>query len=235
MKENLLFDYGGTLDTAATHWYYIFEKAYAVFTDNIPKHCLRGAYVEGERALARTPIIKPTDNFRTLLRKKVRIQIDALAAQHCITPDHDDQNSLAEAVASYCDIYAWKEIAMSAGVLEKLAANHRLFVVSNFYGNLRTVLRTYGIRHFFEDVIESAVVGVRKPSPAIWQLGVDAAGGRADQCTAIGDSFTKDIVPAAAVGCETVWFKGREWEEKTYDETVPSHIITSLPDLLSLG
>ena len=26
--KTLLFDYGGTLDTAAKHWYYVFEEAY---------------------------------------------------------------------------------------------------------------------------------------------------------------------------------------------------------------
>ncbi len=235
MNKNLLFDYGGTLDTAALHWFYVFQKAYAHCGLTVPEDRLRQAYVEGERALARTPVIAPTDNFLTLLYKKVHIQMEALADQGFPDFQKPARNAAAEAVAAYCDNYAREEVVRSAAVLEKLAESHRLFVVSNFYGNLRTVLRTYGIDGFFDEVIESAVVGVRKPMPAIWQLGVDAAGGKAGQCTAIGDSYSKDIVPAAAVGCETVWFKGREWEEKSYDETLPTHVITSLPDLLRLG
>lgn len=27
--QTFLFDYGGTLDTSAIHWYYIFKQAYA--------------------------------------------------------------------------------------------------------------------------------------------------------------------------------------------------------------
>lgn len=235
MNKNLLFDYGGTLDTAALHWFYVFQKAYAHCGLTVPEDRLRQAYVEGERALARTPVIAPTDDFHTLLYKKVHIQMEALTNQGYLEYQKPARNAAAEAVAAYCDNYAREEVGRSACVLEKLAESHRLFVVSNFYGNLSAVLRAYGIDGFFDEVIESAVVGVRKPMPAIWQLGVDAAGGQASQCTAIGDSYSKDIVPAAAVGCETVWFKGREWEEKSYDETVPTHIITSLPDLLRLG
>ena len=119
----------------------------------------------------------------------------------------------------------------SAKVLEVLAQRHRLVMVSNFYGNLHAVLADYGILHLFSDVIESAVVGVRKPDPAIWRLGVEAVGQPAESVWAIGDSYGKDVVPASQVGCQTVWFKGREWEDKQYDESVPTRIIRSLSEL----
>ena len=88
------------------------------------------------------------------------------------------------------------------------------------------------MENYFDEVIESAVVGVRKPDPAIWQMGVEAAGCPAACCVAVGDSFTKDILPARAAGCETVWFKGEEWEPTERDETIPTHVITQLEDLL---
>ena len=105
-------------------------------------------------------------------------------------------------------------------------------LVTNFYGNIHAVLRAYGLADFFPHIVESAVVGVRKPDPAIWQLGIDAAAVPAASCVAIGDSFSKDIVPAHSLGAQTIWFKGEEWEQKDYDETLPTHIITALPQLL---
>ena len=108
---------------------------------------------------------------------------------------------------------------------------YTLVMVSNFYGNLSAILQSFGVSDFFPTIIESAVVGVRKPSPDIFKLAVQAVNVRADECVVIGDSYTKDIMPANSIGCETVWFKGVEWESVERDETLPTHIISSLSEL----
>lgn len=76
--KTLLFDYGGTLDTAAKHWYYVFEEAYQKVGLHIPDNELRQAYVFGERYLAKNPVITPNDDFATLLKKKIRQQFNWL-------------------------------------------------------------------------------------------------------------------------------------------------------------
>ena len=35
-----------------------------------------------------------------------------------------------------------------------------------------------------------------------------------DECVVIGDSYTKDILPAQSIGCATIWLKGKGWEDK---------------------
>lgn len=232
-----LFDYGGTLDTAATHWYYVFQSAYNNAGYKIEDNLLRKAYVTGERALAKERIILPEDDFHTLLQKKITIQVQHLEQSlHLLHFDNDVTRKQAiQHLATYCNHFAQQHVEQSAQVLKQLKAQgHRLIMVSNFYGNLHKVLSTYGIEHYFDTIIESAVVGVRKPDPAIWQLGVEAAKVEASQCIAVGDSFNKDIVPAHNIGCQTIWFKGREWEPKVFDETLPTHVITSLQQILSI-
>ena len=91
-----------------------------------------------------------------------------------------------------------------------------------------------GLDHLFESVVESAVVGVRKPDPRIFSLGVEALGFKADEVLVVGDSFEKDILPAREVGCRTVWFKGEGWTEETVDSTLPHVIIDRLDQLLPL-
>lgn len=88
-------------------------------------------------------------------------------------------------------------------------------MVSNFYGNINSVLNDFGIAAYFNAVVESAVVGVRKPNPAIYQLGVDALQLPAEACVVIGDSYSKDIVPAHEIGCKTIWLNVQGWEETT--------------------
>ena len=232
MIQALLFDYGGTLDTGARHWSYVLHEGFTHAGVNLDKETFREAYVYAERALASHPYIVPSDDFLALLRKKVSLEMDRLEQMGQVghsTPDVRDE--WVEKVAAYCDRYARDHVRRAASVLRELHQRYKLVVVSNFYGNLETILRTYGLSPFFESIVESAVVGVRKPNPAIWTLGVEAAGVDACECAAIGDSFTKDILPAQQAGCETVWFSGEEWETKDYDRSVPTHVITSLPEI----
>ena len=59
-------------------------------------------------------------------------------------------------------------------VVEELSKKYKLVLVSNFDGNIQTILKDFGLLDFFDEIIESSVVGVRKPDPAIYRLGVDA-------------------------------------------------------------
>ena len=94
-----------------------------------------------------------------------------------------------------------------------------MVLVSNFYGNVQAVLSDFGLLEYFDDIIESAVVGVRKPDPAIFGLGVDKLGLPGSSIVVIGDSYTKDIVPAAKNGCQTIWLKGLGWSDDAEDAT----------------
>ena len=120
----------------------------------------------------------------------------------------------------------------SISVLQKLHERYPMVLVSNFYGNINEVLKEFGFDGLFVEVIESAVVGIRKPNPEIFTLGVNALGLQPSETVVIGDSFYKDIEPAVKAGCHTVWFKGEGWTDAKYDESVPDQIITDLTQLI---
>jgi putative hydrolase of the HAD superfamily len=106
-----------------------------------------------------------------------------------------------------------------------------MVLVSNFYGNVESVLTDFGLRHYFKQIIESAVVGVRKPDPQIFALGVEALGLQAQEVLVIGDSYKKDIVPAESLGCRVAWIKGKGWTAEE-DAVVHPAIIKKLSDVL---
>ena len=107
-------------------------------------------------------------------------------------------------------------------------------MVSNFYGNLRTGICDYGIADLFDDVIESAVVGIRKPSPEIFTLGVKAAGVAPEDCVVVGDSIKNDILPGRAAGCHTVWYRGKQWDASVQpDASLADFVIPHLSRLAS--
>ena len=79
-------------------------------------------------------------------------------------------------------------------------------------------------------VVESAVVGIRKPDPRIFALGVEALGVPAENVLVVGDSYKKDIVPAESIGCQVAWLKGKGW---TAEEDAVTHpeIIKKLEEI----
>ena len=232
--KGVLFDYGGTLDSGGDHWSEVIWRAWQEAGVDVSAGCgkdtFREAYVYAERELARVRHILPEDDFHQLLLKKMRIELGWLAEHGGLSADRIEE--LAHATASICDAEARRRVAEARPVLELLASRYPLVLVSNFYGNVEAVLRGYGIRGYFGEIVESAVVGVRKPDPEIWRLGVRALGMNADEVLVVGDSYTKDIVPALAAGCRAVWLKGKGWTDKEDAQTYPD-TIGSISELVS--
>ena len=228
MIKGIIFDYGGTLDSRGVHWSEVLWQGYCQAEVPIDKETFRTAYVEGERALARERIILPQDDFHTLLLKKVALEISFLPQQ----PDEDTRQRWIGSIANYCDQAAQECINEARPMLEMLHDSFPLMLVSNFYGNIDEVLRAYGIRHLFKGIIESAVVGVRKPNPTLFRLGVDALELEPQEVLVVGDSLRKDIEPAKKLGCHVLWLKGKGWTDDEDKQTHPNTItrVTQVTD-----
>ena len=235
MIKGYIFDYGATLDTAGCHWGMMLWHAYQRQQVAIMEQQFREAYVYAERTLGSHAIIQPDDTFRKTLEVKLQLEMDYLVAHGFWAADEAMVAQKREAVLA--DVYqrVLNITAHSREVLARLQAMGRpMVVVSNFYGNVNAVLKEFRFDNLFVDVIESAAVGIRKPDPKIFQLGVEALGLPAEEVLVTGDSIDKDIVPARELGCKTAWFKGEGWTEKQYDEAVPDYIITDLSEILAL-
>lgn len=231
--KGIIFDYGGTIDTNSRHWAEVLWEKYVEVNVPVTKEAFREAYVHGERTLAKVRLVLPEHNFHDVLRIKTRIQIEYLIEQRKLEAQEAHDNNYAARIADLCYDYVLKVLERTRPVVKKLSEHYKLVLVSNFYGNIETILKDFGLAPFFSSVVESSVVGVRKPDPAIYQLGVDAMGYPANEVLVVGDSFTKDMVPAKKVGCQVAWLKGQGWGNEEIDETLPDVIITDLPDLLS--
>lgn len=223
MIKGFIFDYGGTLDTGGQHWGKVIWHAYERQQVPVSEADFRDAYVHAERTLGKNPIIKPDFTFKRTLEEKIRIELEFLGKE-------EYQQSIVD------DLYArtMAETAKSREVLLELKQRYRMVLVSNFYGNIATVLKEFGLDGIFEHIIESAVVGVRKPDPKIFALGVDALGVEPNETVVVGDSMDKDIIPATKVGCHTVWFEGEGWTNDSVDDDQADFTITELTQLTSM-
>ncbi len=228
---------------------------------SIHKQAFRDAYVYGERALAVNPIVTPNFHFEDILREKLILELNFLAGKELLETGKDDSekqaklgnfgkdsdasseslflslsdseiHQIAVDMARYINSKTLELLQENKQVLEHLKqAGYPMVLVSNFYGNINQVLKDAEIDGYFKDVIESAVVGVRKPNPAIFALGVCALDLPASQVLVVGDTYGKDIIPAHKLGCHTLWIKGLQWEEKKVDESIPDGIIKKLSEM----
>lgn len=228
--KGILFDYGGTIDTDSIHWFEVFRESYAALQTPIDEATLRQAYVYAERQLAIHPYVKPTHTFRDVLRLKTTLQAQFLGSAGVCGNDSDALQACAARVEEGCYARVLQTLERTRPVLQALTG-YRLALVTNFYGNMPTVLKEFGLTDIFPHVVESAVAGVRKPDPAIYHMGVEALGLRPDEVLVVGDSFDKDIVPARKVGCAAVWLKGKGWNDTDVHEEKPDGIIHSLTEL----
>lgn len=217
--RGIIFDYGGTLDSRGDHWSEVIWRAYVAEEAGVSREAFRTAYVHAERALDRSGVIIPSDTFLAVMRKKIAIQLEFLGIY---TP------SLCEDIAVRCYDSARECVSESAVTLRQLTGRYPLAIVSNFYGNLHSVLEDFGIADLFQAVIDSGEIGVRKPDPMIFRLGLKALGleDTPASVAVVGDSIDKDIIPAHSLGCRTILLPGVPWDSSRPQPQTPGETIT---------
>ncbi len=89
--------------------------------------------------------------------------------------------------------------------IERLAAaGKRLAVVSNAEGQIEEDLASTGFGRFLETVVDSAVVGLSKPDPRIFELALARLEAFPEQAVHVGDVPSYDVAGARAAGIEPV-------------------------------
>jgi HAD superfamily hydrolase (TIGR01549 family) len=72
--------------------------------------------------------------------------------------------------------------------------------VSNSDGTLEDELRHFGLRDYFDVVVDSTVAGSEKPAPAIFHFAYRLLGVRPADCWFVGDGLVNDVLGARGTG-----------------------------------
>lgn len=237
--KGYIFDFGGTLDTNGCHWGKFIWHAYERQHVPVNWEQFREAYIFAEQQLGKNAIILPTDSFRQTLDKKLRIEMERLVTQGYWYSSPLEVERLHAAVLD--DLYSrvCEHVTCGREVLLRLKPQYPLVLCSNFYGNLTEVLKEFQLDGLFQDVVESAVVGIRKPDVRIYELALRSLGGveAAADVVVVGDSLKNDIRPARQIGCQTIWLKGEPWDSEASDNSASysdeaDRVITNILDLI---
>lgn len=230
----ILFDFGGTLDTNGMHWMKVLWQQYQTEGIGVTEEQFKECYVYTERKLGSEEIILPDDNFYDVLRKKVDIETQYLVDKGFLVTEEVTRRAYAEHVAVRSYFMVKQNIARVGDMLASLRDRYQFVLVSNFYGNIATVIKDFGIDKYFSDVVDSAVVGIRKPDSGIYALALERNGLHADDVIIVGDSLKNDIKPAEEIGVRSVWLSPSETsnEDKKHAFAIISDIL-ELPSLLA--
>ena len=104
-------------------------------------------------------------------------------------------------------------------ILEYLKDQYKLHIITNGFEEVQNKkMRKSGILHFFDHIITSESVGVKKPNPKVFKHALDMAKTSASSSVMIGDNLEADIYGAINCGMKAIHFNS----EKTLD--IPDHI-----------
>ena len=142
------------------------------------------------------------------------LEADRAIARYFGVAEADRTAAAAALGDAFCS--AWVPIAGVADQLRRLAATGvPLAIVSNASGTMEAELSSFGIcavggRAAGRDVpevavvVDSCVVGVEKPDPAIFAFAMDVLDVPPERCLYVGDSVHFDVNGAAAAGLRPV-------------------------------
>lgn len=211
----VFFDLGETLVTQNIEDNMVTRRALQAIARIIPRAdrhedlyaIYQRAYKVNQALRLRHQVEIPIQTWMTqLLRRALRKEPDQRLVQRAI-----------HVVARYrgANAIAFKDARL---VVEQLTSRRiRLGVISNISSHevALQILKHVRLERYFDKVVTSAMVGVRKPDPGIFRFALFQFGLRPEQAVHVGDSEAMDVCGAKAVGLKTILVSRRESNPNT--------------------
>jgi len=238
--STILFDLGSTLVYSKKSWSPIYEQADRALVDALSRSGIRvdpavfytefGGFIRSYYDTPSRDNLEPTSFtilHNTLLQKGFLnipdpVLRDALQAMYAVT----QQNWFLEE-----DAISTLELLKSRG--------YNLALVSNTSddSNVQGIVDRWGLRLFFEVIVTSAALGIRKPDPRIFQSALDRLKVQPESAAMVGDSLEADVLGANRSGIYSIWITRRVELPNDGELSIqPQAVVSSLhqiPDLLA--
>jgi len=217
----ITFDFGGTLATgkldAETYrerlLNYLHSLGYGISEASL-REAISGMLSKLERAQAKNLELKFEEVYAGVLSK-----LGIPPKEECL--DHIYQ--------LYSENFYSEIVPGAERVLEVLHPKYKLAVISNATSNLcRRILRENSLDKFFQVIVISRDLGIRKPDPRIFHYTLEKLQVKPDETVHVGDSVEQDVLGAKRTGLRAIWIKGED-EENSEEADRVIYAITELP------
>ena len=91
-------------------------------------------------------------------------------------------------------------------ILEHLQGSYQLHIITNGFNEVQfKKMENSGIIRFFDKIITSEEVGVKKPNPKIFQYALEKTKAKSQESIMIGDNWEADIMGAKNAGLDVIF------------------------------
>jgi putative hydrolase of the HAD superfamily len=239
--EALIFDLGSTLIYFDGNWSKIYSQANAELLRYLKA---AGLNLDGEAFLKEFSARLEkyyAEREAEFIEYTTAYNLRALLAEwgYPEVPDAVIEPAL-EAMYSISQAY-WKPEADAAPTLKKLREqDYLLGLISNAAddADVQALVDKANLRPYFEIILSSAAVGIRKPHPRIFEMALEALEATPSSVAMVGDTLGADILGAQNSGIFSIWITRRADvpANRAHSDTInPDATVGSLreiPDLL---
>jgi putative hydrolase of the HAD superfamily len=142
---------------------------------------------------------------------------------------------LANEIADYYVYHSPRQTLLfpeTKNVLDYLSEKYKLHIITNGFEEVQFIkLKESGLTKYFEVIILSEKVGVKKPHPYIFKKAFKDTGANAKNAIMIGDDLYADIYGAQRVKMDAIYFNFNKLEHDKYVEQ-EINCLTELYELL---
>lgn len=229
----VFFDLGNTLLYPARPWPPILKEADAALVDEINR---QGCLADPQRFLEDFE-----QDIHTYHRERDQDYIEFTAEFVLQKLLHRSGVNLpiGQARAALNALYAitqknWLLEEDALNTLERLKSQgYRLGLISNASDaeDVRSLLAQHQLTGYFDPILISAEIGMRKPHPYIFQMALALSKTTAQQAAMVGDSLKADIAGAHGMGMTAIWITRRVENPALQGDTRPDACVASLAEL----
>lgn len=188
----IFFDFGGTIDSNGIHWRKRFYEIYREAGINLDYETFSKAFFDSDDNLNTRHDLKNLGYKETVylqvkdVFKYLNIKNEKLEKNIADKFINDAVNHIEKNVKPILNNLISKKI--------------KLGIISNFYGNLTSVIKSLNLNEFFDVIADSTVIGHIKPNREIFEWAFKKINADTEKSAMVGDAYHRDISGAHNIG-----------------------------------
>ena len=238
MIRGVIFDLGSTLIRFRGKWSEVLaagRSAMVEYLNQVGWTMDESAFIEDMQATFEANFRERRQDHRERSTRSLVLEVLGRQGAGSIEPEHfEEALRRMYAPSEAC----WAPVAGAQEVLSQLTQRgHRLGLISNASdeANVQRLIDSAGLRPFFSPIVVSAAVGVRKPTPTLFQDVLRGWGIAPQEAVMIGDMLGEDILGAQRAGLHQIWVQAEAdpgFNQEHVGVVIPERTVPQLQDVI---